>query len=98
MKQEIPKNIKTLLWDVKEADISFDEHYKYIIERVLEYGDLQEIKWMEDNFSKDKIVVTLKVSKRLSAKSANYFALKYNVSKEEVECLRKPYKKKQDRF
>jgi hypothetical protein len=98
MKQKIPENIKILLWDIRKDQILLGEHYQFIIERIMEYGDVGDIKWMESTFSKDKIIKTLKRSKRLSAKTANYFAIKYKISKSEIQCMIKPYTKKQERF
>lgn len=98
MKTNIPSKIKSLLWDIDISTIDLDKHYKFIIERVIEYGDIEEVKWMQSTFSKDQIIETLKTSKRISAKSGNFFAIKYNLSKEELECLRNPFTQKQNRF
>lgn len=98
MKVKIPSKIKSLLWDVDISSIDLEKHYKYVIERIIEYGDVAEVKWMQKTFSKDQIIEILKTSKRISAKSGNFFAIKYNLSKEELECLRNPFTQKQNRF
>ena len=60
MKTNIPSKIKSLLWDIDISTIDLDKHYKFIIERVIEYGDIEEVKWMQSTFSKDQIIETLK--------------------------------------
>ena len=37
---------RSLFWDVDPATIDPDKNAKYIIERVLEFGDDLEVKWM----------------------------------------------------
>lgn len=98
MPTTIPEKIKSLLWDSKIEDISLTNNAQYIIERVLEYGDLSEDKWMIETFSKDAIIKTITESKRLSAKTANYYAHIYNINPVQIECLRNPYTQKQNRF
>ncbi len=94
----IPPNVWVLLWDVDRSKLSLSQHFKYIIERILEYGDIAEVKWMETHFSRTNIVDTLKHSKRISAKSGNFFRLIYDIPREDLECLRKPYMTRQERF
>jgi hypothetical protein len=98
MQNDIPQPVKVLLWDVNPETISLSDSSQFIIERILEYGDLAEIKWMESTFSRKQIIETLMTSKRISSKSGNFFALKYNLEKETLLCLQQPFTNKQDRF
>ncbi len=97
---DIPDFLKTFLWDVDISEIDIEKNKNYVIERILEYGDIPEVEWLFSNFRKDDIVKVLKKSKRLSAKTGNYFCkvLKLNEPKENFECLKKPYTQKQNRF
>lgn len=98
MPKTIPERIKSLLWDSKIEDISLNTNAQYIIERVLEYGDISEDQWMLENFSKQEVVDTITKSKRLSAKTANYYSHIYKINPAQIECLRNPYTQKQNRF
>ena len=98
MESVIPQSVQLLLWDVDPAKVSLVENFKFVIERILEYGDLPEIKWMETTFSPEQITRTLTESKRISAKSGNFFAWKYHLAKSTLLCLQQPYTNKQDRF
>ena len=58
MQNDIPQTVKDLLWDVNPETISLKDNFRFIIERVLEYGDLAEIKWMESTFTRNQIIDT----------------------------------------
>jgi len=101
MKQQetsFPDNIKILLWDTDLKSLSMKDNAQFIIERILEYGDLTEYKWMKNRFSEEQVNMTLRNSKRLSAKTATFYSLIYNVPAEKILCLKKPFTQKQNRF
>ena len=45
----------TLFWDTDPKKIDPEKNARYIIERVLEYGDLKEAGWVFAHYSKEKI-------------------------------------------
>jgi hypothetical protein len=59
----------------------------YTIARVLEHGDDKAVAWLRDTFSEAQIVEVLRTERRLSRKSANFWALVYHVPPEEVPAL-----------
>lgn len=83
----VPPNLRSLFWDVN-AD-SFDPLAcpEYTIFRVLEYGDEHAVAWLRENFSEAKIKGVLRAERRLSRRSANFWALVYQVPAEEVAAL-----------
>lgn len=86
----VPAHLKPLFWDVDFAALDADRHRAYIIERILEYGDLPEIRWMRETYQAAVIVRVLKRARGLSARSADYWALIYDVPTEAIACLNKP--------
>jgi hypothetical protein len=94
----LPEFIKPLLWDVNIASLDLNLDQKFIIERVLEYGDLDSFNFILKTFDKNTIINILKTSKRLSTKSGNFYALVLNVNKDELLCIQKPFTQKQNRF
>jgi hypothetical protein len=98
MQTKIPDFVKKYLWDVNEKDLSADTHKNFIIERVLEYGDFDSLKWIQENFGREEIIEVLKTSNKLSRNTGNLYALYFNVNKEELLCIRKPFTQKQNRF
>lgn len=76
--------------------LNVDDYRVYVIERLLEYGDLPSVKWMAASFPREAIINVLQSSRRLSALSANFWALYFDVDKETVSCLSNPYQKERD--
>lgn len=63
---------KSLFWDVDREKLSIERDWYFIIERILEFGDIDDILWMESTFPKDKITETIKKSRILSNKTRSY--------------------------
>lgn len=98
MKGKIPDFVKKYLWDVPEEKLSTKDHANFIIERVLEYGDIDSLDWLQREYPKEKIIEVLKKSNKLSRNTGNLYSLYFNVPKEELLCIRKPFIQKQNRF
>jgi hypothetical protein len=77
-----------LFWDVNLDNFNPLSFPAYTIARVLEHGDDKAIAWLRDTFSEAQIVEVLRTERRLSHKSANFWALVYHVPPEEVPALR----------
>jgi len=60
-----------------------------VIERILEDGNDDEVRWVWKIFSKKEIIKALKTSRNLTKKSANFWALILRVPKKGVLCLNK---------
>ena len=95
---QLPTYVSEHLWDTNPKNLSPTKHSSFIIERILEYGDKDSVKWMEKNFARQEIIDVLKKSNKISPKTGNFFALFYRVPKEELLCIRKPFTQKQNRF
>ncbi len=91
----LPKFLKRYFWDVEFIDLSKEKYPRFIIERILEYGDEKAVKWMRDNFTKNKVKEVVCKSKNISKKSANFWQLLFNIKKGDVLCLTKSFQKKQ---
>ena len=70
--------------------MSFDPqaHAEYTIERILELGDSGAVAWLEEQFSEEQIKDVIRTNKRLSPKSANFWALVYHIPVNDVTVLR----------
>jgi hypothetical protein len=96
--QTIPDFVSKYLWDVKIEDVSLETNSKFIIERVLEYGDTDSINWLKSTYSQETISNALAKSRRISPKTGNFYALIFGLDKSKLECICKPFTKKQERF
>lgn len=94
----IPVKFAAYFWDTDINNVDIKAHYEYVIERILEYGDEEAFWWMKQNFEREKIVETLRKSKRISPKSGNFFARYYKLDPQELTCIQTPFINKQDRF
>lgn len=93
---KIPGYVMKIMW---ENDGKVGEHGSdSMVERVLELGDDRQVSWVLANYSRERIVAIVKQSKKVSAKSANYWAKYLEIPEENIECLRKHWPNRQDRF
>lgn len=93
MEEKLPPFLYHLFWDINPERLITAQHPTYVIERILELGDRSAVRWLEKQYSREKVIETLKKSKKISRKTANYFAHLYNVERGQILCLNKPYPK-----
>lgn len=89
MGEKLPTFLYSLFWDINPERLLFNQYPAYVIERVLELGDRPAVKWLEKQYPRKQIIETLTKSRRLSRKTANYFARLYNVERGRILCLNK---------
>lgn len=68
---------QALFWDVDPKTIDPKKHAKYIIERVLDFGDDKEVRWIFHYYSPRLIKNTIDKSRVLHAKSKALWSLFY---------------------
>lgn len=90
---QLPLYTHRFFWDIDPTGLNVDDYRGYVIERLLEYGDPPSVRWMLASFPRETIISVLQASRRLSALSANFWALYFDVNKEAVPCLANPYQK-----
>jgi len=90
----LPEFAHRYFWDIDPAKLDVGEYPRYVIERLLEYGDLPSVRWMERRFSREEIVEVLKSSRALSRKSANFWLGILNAPREEVRCMSRAFQQK----
>lgn len=83
----IPSNLQSLFWDTNLDTFRPEAYPDYTIFRVLELGDEAAVTWLRQTFTEAEIRRVLKDERRLSEKSANFWALVYKVPSREVAAL-----------
>ena len=83
----IPSNLQTLFWDTNLDTFKPEAYPDYTIFRVLELGDEAAVAWLRKTFSEAEIRRVLSTERRLSERSANFWALVYKVPSHEVAAL-----------
>jgi len=94
----VPKHIKTFIWDTPKENLESLKNPRFIIERIAEYGDFTAINWLKSSYAPEEIISSVQSSRYLSPKSANFFALLFQIPKSSIFALNHPFKNKAERF
>ena len=89
----MPDFLKKYFWDVDFSRLDHKKHSEYVIERLLELGDIKAVKWVFRNFATLAIKNVLLRSSNLSEKSAIYWSNILDVPKVRVRCLQSEFQK-----
>ena len=83
----VPNTLQPLFWDTNVSTFQPSNYPDYTILRVLEYGDDEAIAWLRETFSATEIRRVIRTERRLSPKSATFWALVYDIPVPEVAAL-----------
>ena len=72
---KLPEFLQRYFWDVKFGELSFNKYPTFIAERILNYGDLEGIKWLLSCTDKWFIKTLVEESRNLNAKTKNYWQI-----------------------
>lgn len=78
-KSAIPERLRTLFWDTSLNRIHIKKNARYIIEKILEYGDMYAVEWLEKVYPVGIIVDTLLLSRNMTKKSRNFWMIWFGV-------------------
>ena len=70
-------------------------HAAYVIARVLDFGNIEDVHALRKIYPDEKIVETVRTRRNLLPKTGKYWAVKLNIPLEEVPCLKRYYHLKQ---
>ena len=87
MRQDIPAH---LFWDTDPEQVDPERHRAYIIERVLEHGNEKDAEWMLRQYARQAIIEVLEKSRRISAKSKNYWGIILGLWKQLPQSAKRP--------
>lgn len=83
----IPNELAILFGDTNLSEFDPSAYPDYTTFRVLEYGDVAAFEWLRNKFSDEEIRRVLRTERRLSPKSATFWALVYRIDAREVAAL-----------
>jgi len=69
----LPEKFRKYFWDVSFDELEFKKHRRFIAERLLNYGDKDEIEWLLSHTNRQFIKTLLEKSRNLNAKTRNYW-------------------------
>ncbi len=64
-----------LFWDTDPKKLDVQKHAKYIIERIMDFGNDDEVRWMRQQYSKQLLAQVCQKSKELHTSSRNLWTL-----------------------
>ena len=92
--ERLPGFLKQYFWDVDFEKLDFGKYPVYVSERILEHGNIKAVKWLFKNIPKKELIKIIAETRQLSARSANYWALVFDIPKQKILCLNKSYLKR----
>jgi hypothetical protein len=81
----VPQHARLLFWDINVETFDPRAWPRYTIERVLEHGDEDDVSWLLGIVSREQIQETLRTTRRLSRRSAGFWALVFDVPAAELK-------------
>ncbi len=90
-KTKLSESLRPLFWDVKFEELEVEKHAFLIIKRILDRGNLSDIRWLLKTYGKDEIKKVVMETRDLSRPTGNFWADILDINKNQVSCLQKPY-------
>ena len=78
-------------WDVNLSTLDEHKSKRLIIERIINFGNLYELRLIIEQYGKDEVVQTICNLNYIDPKTLNFFALIFKIPKSKFKCYtRKP--------
>ena len=72
---KLPKEFQKYFWDVAFDEMSFEKYPRFIAERLLNYGGLNDIKWLLSCTGTPFIKSLVETSRNLNLKTKNFWQI-----------------------
>lgn len=84
----LSKEIKKFFWEYDDIEINQEENWFFIIERLIEYGDLASIRWIMNKYDEKRLIEVVKKSRNISKKSASIWKNYYKLQDGQISACR----------
>ncbi|MEX0895911.1 MAG: hypothetical protein WDZ94_03145 [Patescibacteria group bacterium] len=74
MQPQLPTHVQKYFWGDNLEELSWDQHKKYIVQTLLDKGDMQSLNWLFQHISRAEIKRFLPTLK-LQPKSSNFWQI-----------------------
>ncbi len=75
-----------LFWDIDPATLDFEQHRKYVVARVLEYGTLEDWRLLLQRFTLESIIAVAQTLRTLDPKALSFLSTIGNVPRRSFRC------------
>ncbi len=80
---------KKAFWDVDMKTMDAEKHADYIIQKVFEYGSLNDVKQVLYFYPSDKIIQSLTTANFLFKETLHFASMLFHIPKESFSCYTK---------
>lgn len=80
-----PQIRKEIFWDIEDPDI--EKNKQLIVDRVLQYGNLDELRYIFSNYGKDQITDIVKKISYLDPKTLSFVINYLQIKKQDLKCF-----------
>ena len=87
---------QTLFWDCDIRDLNPLKHARFIIERILLRGEMEDFGWAKKTYGEEKIKEVILSNRTLDKKSQNFWCSYFNI--DQSVCTQNLSNKKQGLF
>ena len=88
---KIPKSLHKYFWDVDVKKLDPQNKPYFVINRLLDKGDLKAARWVREKFSEEQIIFTIKNFRDFSLRSGSFWSLMYKIPLNQIICFQEPY-------
>ena len=96
--KKLPKFLHKYFWDIDPKEINPSTSSIYMINRILDRGNLKALNWVLNNFPLRLIKKTIKTQCDWQKKSINFWSIYFNLKRDQIKCLNKSYLSKRKTF
>ena len=89
---KLPVSIRPFFWDTDSKKLDPSKFPLYVINRLLDKGDLEAVRWVKRNFSEKLIIKTIKTRRDFSFKTVIFWSRIYKIPFKEIKCMQEPYR------
>ncbi len=85
---KVPREFHNLFWEVDAEKLNTEEYPEYIMERILDYGTLEGVRWLRRTLGDTEIkrfITSSKGRRRLATRTLNFWQIILNLKSE--ECI-----------
>jgi hypothetical protein len=72
---KLPEEFRKYFWDVAFDELTFDKYPRFIAERLLNFGNLGDIKWLVARTDRQFLDSLVETSRNLNDKTKNYWQI-----------------------
>ena len=85
--RDIATRFPELFWDVEPSRLEWDEHRRFVIERMLTHGTWEQMKWLRETVGDSRIrdVIQKTKGRRLSPRQLRFWELILELPSDEVD-------------